>query len=195
MADVQGLTAGRIPGISSTPDESGMYTYTRPAGKSGGHGIGWSEVPRYSFKVPAGWEEVPVSIADLGGTEIDVRFSNKDQGEIAIVVAPVLRFMDVGFNADVRIEQIGPPAKIIAGFAPELFGKPLDEEDVRETIVEKGAGDLTFYKYDLKPHRLVAATATKNRMFIMTATASPRQWKKHGDVLKVIRDSFSVPTA
>lgn len=42
----------------------------RPEGKSGGHGVGWSEVPRYEFKIPAGWEETPVSIADLGGTEV-----------------------------------------------------------------------------------------------------------------------------
>lgn len=57
-------------GISSTPDADGLYAYVRPEGKSGGHGVGWSEVPQYSFKVPAGWEETPVSIADLGGTEV-----------------------------------------------------------------------------------------------------------------------------
>lgn len=39
-------------------------------GKSGGHGVGWSEMPRYTFKVRPGWEETPVSIADLGGTEV-----------------------------------------------------------------------------------------------------------------------------
>ena len=37
----------------------------------------------------------------------------------------MLRFIDVGFNADVRIEEIGPPEKLISGFAPELFGSPL----------------------------------------------------------------------
>lgn len=52
------------------PDSQGLFTYTRPEGKSGGHGVGWTEIPRYSFKVPAGWREVPVSIADLGGTEV-----------------------------------------------------------------------------------------------------------------------------
>lgn len=91
---VQGITAGRIPGLSTEvlvllcssmdsenhknhhlpncpqADDNGFYTYVRPEGKSGGHGVGWSEVPRYSFKVPAGWEETPVSIADLGGTEV-----------------------------------------------------------------------------------------------------------------------------
>ncbi len=42
-----------------------------------------------------------------------------------MVVAPLLRFIDVGFNADVRIEEVGPPEKLISGFAPELFGSPL----------------------------------------------------------------------
>jgi hypothetical protein len=60
----------RCAGLTPQPDESGYYTYTRPEGKSGGHGVGWSEVPRYSFKVPEGWQETPVSIADLGGTEV-----------------------------------------------------------------------------------------------------------------------------
>ena len=52
------------------PDAEGLYTYTRPEGKSGGHGVGWTEIPRYSFKVPPGWSEKAVSIADLGGTEV-----------------------------------------------------------------------------------------------------------------------------
>ncbi|GLI69547.1 hypothetical protein VaNZ11_014098 [Volvox africanus] len=96
---IQGLTAGRIPGLSKEPDQEGFYMYVRPEGKSGGHGVGWSEIPPYKFRVPKGWEEIPVSIADLGGTEIDLRYQNKEQGDLAVVVAPVLRFMDVGFNA------------------------------------------------------------------------------------------------
>lgn len=31
-------------------------------------------MPRYSFKVPEGWQETPVSIADLGGTEVSEAF-------------------------------------------------------------------------------------------------------------------------
>lgn len=199
---IQGLTAGRIPGLSATPDASGLYTYVRPEGKSGGHGVGWSEIPRYAFKVPEGWQETPVSIADLGGTEIDLRFGNADQGQLSVVVAPVLRFIDVGFNADVRIEEIGPPEKIIAGFAPELFGAPLQEEDTLETETNK-KGELTYYSWVLKPpaggpggnvggRRLVAATAFKNRMFLMALSANPRQWRRAEDALRGIVKSFVV---
>lgn len=39
-------------------------------------------------------EQVPVSIADLGGTEIDLRFANPKEGRISVVVAPVKRFSD-----------------------------------------------------------------------------------------------------
>ncbi len=56
-----------------------------------------------------------MSIADLGGTEIDLRYGKEDEGEAQVVVAPVLRFLDVGFNADVRIEELGPPQRIIEG--------------------------------------------------------------------------------
>lgn len=54
--------------------------------------------------------------------QIDLRFANKDEGKLQVVVAPVLRFADVGFNADVRIDQLNRPEAIITGFAPELFG-------------------------------------------------------------------------
>lgn len=58
--------------------------------------------------------------------QIDLRFGNELEGSLAIVVAPVLRFRDVGFNSDVRIQELGPPDKLISGFGPELFGKPLE---------------------------------------------------------------------
>lgn len=37
---------------------TGLRTYKRPDGKSGGHGVGWSPMSPYSFKVPQDWEEV-----------------------------------------------------------------------------------------------------------------------------------------
>mmetsp|Transcript_53500 Transcript_53500/g.170192 ORF Transcript_53500/g.170192 Transcript_53500/m.170192 type:complete len:270 (+) Transcript_53500:308-1117(+) len=126
---VQGLEAGRIPGIK--PIGNGLYQYKRPEGKSGGHGVGWSEIPPYSFTIPDGWKEVPVSIADLGGTEIDLRFKSAEEGELSVVVAPVLRFADVGYGADVRIEDLGKPEQIIAAFGPELTGNVIDPDDVR----------------------------------------------------------------
>jgi hypothetical protein len=33
-----------------------------------------------------------VSIADLGGTEIDLRFANPKEGRLFVIVAPVRRF-------------------------------------------------------------------------------------------------------
>lgn len=189
---IQGLTAGRIPGLSTEADEAGFYTYTRPEGKSGGHGVGWSEIPRYLFQVPAGWNEIPVSIADLGGTEIDLRYTSRDQGDVSVVVAPILRFADIGFNAKVTIQQLGTPEKIIKGFGPELFGKPIEDEDILESsVITKGA--LTYYNYYVKPYRLVSATAFGNRMFILSVVASARQWRKHEQDLRQIANSFVVP--
>lgn len=60
-------SAGRLPGFGPI-DERGYRRYSRPEGKSGGHGVGWSEIPPYSFDLPASFEEVAVSIADLGMT-------------------------------------------------------------------------------------------------------------------------------
>eukprot|EP00882_Tetradesmus_deserticola_P002227 GHRQ01002379.1.p1 GENE.GHRQ01002379.1~~GHRQ01002379.1.p1 ORF type:complete len:279 (+),score=108.63 GHRQ01002379.1:232-1068(+) len=191
---VQGLTAGRIPGISTTADADGFYTYTRPEGKSGGHGVGWSEMPRYSFKVPAGWQETPVSIADLGGTEIDLRFACPEEGHLQVVVAPVLRFADVGYNADVRITDLNKPENIISGFAPELFGRPLNDEDVLEQRVLQKQ-DVPYYEWQVKPHNLVSATAVGNRVFIMNITPrSSRTWAKTSTALRRMQESFYVPS-
>mmetsp|Transcript_6542 Transcript_6542/g.17527 ORF Transcript_6542/g.17527 Transcript_6542/m.17527 type:complete len:290 (+) Transcript_6542:131-1000(+) len=189
---IQGGIAGRIPGQSKEPDANGFYTYTRPEGKSGGHGVGWSEIPRYSFKVPAGWDETPVSIADLGGTEVDLRYSSKEEGSLQVVVAPVLRFIDVGYNANVKIGEIGSPEKIIKGFAPELYKEPLEDDAVLEQSVEQHDG-LDYYYWRLKPYKLVAATAVKNRVFIISIISSNLKWRKHEQDLRTIQKSFRVP--
>jgi hypothetical protein len=48
--------------------------------------------------------------------------------------------------ADVRIDQLNKPENIIAGFAPELFGRPLDDEDVlRQEVLKKG--NITYYEW------------------------------------------------
>lgn len=57
--------------------QTGWRTYRRPDDKSGGHGVGWSPIIPYSFKVPDGWDEVrpeatdrtPVSLSTSAGTE------------------------------------------------------------------------------------------------------------------------------
>lgn len=202
---IQGLTAGRIPGLSTTPDADGYVAYRRPEGKSGGHGVGWSEVPRYGFRVPLGWEEVPVSIADLGGTEIDARFAPPDGTVgLSVVVAPIARFLDIPNNSDLRLPDVGPPEKLMAGFYPELFGKTMDEGDILDTqVVTKKPSNatstttpLTYYFFELAKKRRVAITATGNRVFILSLfPKSSVGGRKHGDDFKRIAESFEVDAA
>lgn len=96
-------------GLTPDPDMPGFDVYERPSGKSGGHGIGWSEIPQYQFRVPETWGEVPVSIADLGGTEIDLRFKCRDEGDLSVVVAPVLRFRHVFSRSSASIQILEAP--------------------------------------------------------------------------------------
>lgn len=147
---------------------------------------------QYSFRLPSTWQETPVSIADAGGTEIDIRFSNRDEGELQVVVAPILRFKDVGYNANVGLEDLGSPDKIIAGFTPELYGNPLSDGDVLDTQVYQKDGN-TYYQFYMKPHRFVTATATGNRLFLLAASANSRQYRKGAEHLRMIADSFYVP--
>ncbi|CAN1175951.1 PsbP domain-containing protein 4, chloroplastic, partial [Linum perenne] len=185
----QGLLAGRIPGLSE-PDEQGWRTYRRPDEKSGGHGVGWSPIIPYAFSVPQEWEEVPVSIADLGGTEIDLRFANSKEGRAFVIVAPVLRFAD-NLGDNVRIEQIGTPEKVINAFGPEVVGENV-EGKVQSMSVEEHDG-RTYYQFELEPpHVLITATAAGNRLYLFNVTANSLQWKRHFQDLKKIADSFRV---
>ncbi|XP_043725462.1 psbP domain-containing protein 4, chloroplastic [Telopea speciosissima] len=185
----QGLLAGRIPGLSE-PDDKGWRTYRRPDEKSGGHGVGWSPIIPYTFSVPQDWEEVPVSIADLGGTEIDLRFGSSKEGRLFVIVAPVLRFAD-DLGGDATIEKIGPPDKVINAFGPEVIGENV-EGKVLNMGVEQHSG-RTYYQYELEPpHALITATAAGNRLYLFNVTASGLQWKRHYQDLKRIADSFRV---
>lgn len=185
----QVLLAGRVPGLSAA-DENGLRTYRRPEAKSGGHGVGWSPIIPYSFKVPDDWEEVPVSIADLGGTEIDLRFLSKQEGSLSVVVAPVQRFASE-LGDDATMEKIGPPEKVIDAFGPELVGQNV-EGQVKDMMVKEHGG-RTYYLYELNvPHSLITATAAGNRLYLMTVFGNARQWKKYGNELKQIAESFRV---
>jgi hypothetical protein len=48
--------------------------------------------------------------------------------------------------ADVRITDLNKPENIISGFAPELFGRPLDDEDVLEQRVLDKQG-VPYYEW------------------------------------------------
>eukprot|EP00976_Prorocentrum_cordatum_P117919 1196385-Prorocentrum_minimum.AAC.2 len=59
----------RAPGLS--PPVNGLATYTRPAKKTGNHGIGWGSIDPYSFQVPEGWDEVGAFVGEgYGGQEV-----------------------------------------------------------------------------------------------------------------------------
>lgn len=194
---IQGETAGRLPGTSPS-SVPGFLQYKRPAGKQGGHGVGWSEIPPYGFLVPETWAEIPVSIADLGGTELDLRFKGDKgitgvKGDIAIVVAPVLRFASVGFNADVRIEDLFTPERAIVGFGTELTGRNV-EDDIESMNTRKKDG-LTYYDYELSGgkagHQLISMTALKNRMYIMVVQPKDSSyWERYRSDFEKVADSF-----
>ncbi|OVA01993.1 Photosystem II PsbP [Macleaya cordata] len=165
----QGLLAGRVPGLSE-PDEQGWRTYRRPDEKSGGHGVGWSPIIPYSFSVPQDWEEVPVSIADLGGTEIDLRFASSQAGRLFVIVAPVLRFAD-DLGDDVKIEMIGPPDKVINAFGPEVIGENVEGKVLSMEVAEHSG--RKYYQYELEPpHVLISTTAAGNRLYLFAVTAN-----------------------
>ena len=115
--------------------------------------------------------------------------------QVVMVVAPVLRFIDAGYNADVRIEDVGEPRKLIEGFAPEILGRPVEEDDVIDEFIATAAtptGEITTYNWEIKPHVLVSATAYGNRVFLMAVKASALQWRKNEANLRKTARSLGI---
>ena len=52
-----------------------------------------------------------------------------------------------------------------------------------------------YYQWQMKPHRIVTATATGNRLFLLALQANSRQFRKSSQNLGTIADSFFVPPA
>ncbi|WVZ88530.1 hypothetical protein U9M48_035047 [Paspalum notatum var. saurae] len=172
LAATQGLLAGRIPGLAE-PEENDRLENIPQARRQVRRPRSWLEPhhPLYSFRVPDGWDEVPVSIADLGGTEIDLRFANPKEGRLFVIVAPVRRFAD---NLDdATIEKIGNPEKVINAFGPEVIGENV-EGKVLSSVTAEHSG-RTYYQFELEPpHVFITATAAGNRLYLFSVTASGR---------------------
>jgi hypothetical protein len=47
-----------------------------------------------------------------------LRYNSADEGTLQVVVAPVLRFKDVGINSNITVEDLAPPENLIAGELP-----------------------------------------------------------------------------
>nr|AAK49577.1 Unknown protein [Arabidopsis thaliana] len=166
LADVkQGLLAGRETGLNE-PDEEGWRTYRRPDEKLGGHGDGWRTIIPYAFAGAEDCNEAPASIADLAGTEMDWRCGSPKQARLSVIVAPVLRFAD-NLGDDVKIENIGQPAKVINAFGPEVIGENVEGKVLSSNVAEHD-GRL-YYQFELEPpHVLITATAAGNRLCLFS---------------------------
>eukprot|EP00240_Pyramimonas_obovata_P016168 CAMPEP_0118935140 /NCGR_PEP_ID=MMETSP1169-20130426/14969_1 /TAXON_ID=36882 /ORGANISM="Pyramimonas obovata, Strain CCMP722" /LENGTH=272 /DNA_ID=CAMNT_0006878127 /DNA_START=42 /DNA_END=860 /DNA_ORIENTATION=- len=189
----QNAAALGAPGLS--PPVDGISVYTRPAQKSGNHGIGWGAIDPFSFSVPAGWDEVGGFAGEgYGGQEVDLRFESKSGGRLEVVIAPIRRFIDpVPDNC--TIKDIGSPMKVIKAFGPEITGgQPVDEEDILDSSIVTGPKGRPYYSYDLKGRVLVSATVLGDRAYLITCKATAAQWRKAGvkEDLYKIRDSFNV---
>ena len=123
-------------------------------------------------------------------------------------MAPQARFTE---KVRPDISQLGDVDTMIAAFAPEIIGKPLEEESVEEakSVIRNIALDnsttstksRTVYQYHLdnRPetrssprHVLVSMIADGNRLYIFSLKASTLAWRNKRDVFEKVLDSFDV---
>ena len=59
-------------------------------------------------------------------------------GACAHPTHPAAPTQDIPFNTSVTIKDLGSPEVLISGFAPELYGEPLGEEDILDVQASLG---------------------------------------------------------
>eukprot|EP00471_Norrisiella_sphaerica_P013031 CAMPEP_0184494114 /NCGR_PEP_ID=MMETSP0113_2-20130426/27842_1 /TAXON_ID=91329 /ORGANISM="Norrisiella sphaerica, Strain BC52" /LENGTH=255 /DNA_ID=CAMNT_0026879699 /DNA_START=128 /DNA_END=895 /DNA_ORIENTATION=- len=192
-------TAGEVsPGMGEL-EADGFRLYKRPYGASASGGMraisqGKGAFPPYQFRIPGGWKQKPVSVADPSGPETDTRFTSAEMGDLLVVLPPVFTFIDDEDSVDtITIDEIAPPMKLLPAFAPQALGIGIEEdgEDVSDIKVLKKKG-LTYYNYEVKPHSLVSATVYQGRVYVLAVKASQSQWGRFKNDLQKIIDSFEV---
>lgn len=76
---------------------------------------------------------------------------------------------DLGDN--VKIENIGTPAKVINAFGPEVIGENVEGKVLSSNVAEHD-GRL-YYQFELEPpHVLITATAAGNRLYLFSVTGN-----------------------
>lgn len=72
---------------------------------------------------------------------------------------------------DAKIEQIGPPEKVINAFGPEVIGENVEGKVVSMSVAEHSG--RKYYQFELEPpHVLITATAAGNRLYLFNVTGS-----------------------
>lgn len=78
-------------------------------------------------------------------------------------------YADLGDDA--KIEQIGPPDKVINAFGPEMIGENVEGKVLSASEAEHEG--RTYYQFELEPpHILITATAAGNRLYLFGVTGS-----------------------
>ena len=79
--------------------------------------------------------------------------------------------VNVDLGDDARIEEIGPPEKVINSFGPEVIGQNVESE-VMNSAVKEYSG-RKYYQFELEPpHCLITATAAGNRLYLFSILAN-----------------------
>ena len=102
----------------------------------------------------------------------------------------------MGSEMCIRDRDIGPPDKLLGGFAPEILGGPLEDRDLESTVISSKncpVGELDFYNWVTnRPRAIMSATSYKNRAFVLCVKASALQWRRNEEALRRIGESFQV---
>lgn len=79
--------------------------------------------------------------------------------------------MMLDLGDDVKVENIGPPEKVINAFGPEVMGENVEGKVLSMNVAEHDG--RTYYQYELEPpHVLITATAAGNRLYLFNVTGN-----------------------
>merc|ERR1711990_802151 len=149
----------------------------------------------YSFLHPNSWASEDVSLFDGKLYGIDCRYISKQEGQLSTHVLPFGNRENIGEAGDER-EVLETFQELVGAFWYENGFGSTSLDSLKEARRGKDrSGNLTYY-YELKPHSYVAATCVDGQLYLLNASASPRQWSQNAGLessLKTIQTSFDVP--
>eukprot|EP00271_Cylindrocystis_brebissonii_P009448 TRINITY_DN24292_c0_g1_i1.p1 TRINITY_DN24292_c0_g1~~TRINITY_DN24292_c0_g1_i1.p1 ORF type:complete len:300 (-),score=36.39 TRINITY_DN24292_c0_g1_i1:154-1008(-) len=160
-------------------------------------------VSPYSFFLPPSWTQARIANILSGNycqpkcaePWIEVKFEDPKQGTLLVVASPMVRLTN---KPNAKIEEIGPPEKLIAALGPFVTGDSYDPDEVVETSIRSVDGQ-TYYDYALETpfarsgaHNLAVATAKGSTVLLLVVSANDSQWSANKGTLRKLADSFCV---
>ncbi|KAI3428703.1 hypothetical protein D9Q98_007527 [Chlorella vulgaris] len=201
------LAASPVPVGTYLPAAEGMpgFCLYSPDGKKTPAiraGVIKPEPAYYQLALPSSWAELPLLNPLTGNFCMprceepwyEFKFEDPKEGTVQLIVAENQK---LGAKPGATLAQFGTPEAVVNRVGNFITGTYLDEEDVLSAESKQLADGRTYYVYEVYTpysktggHNLAAFTTKNGLAYLLTVSASEKQWGSSQDKLRTMVDSF-----